>query len=78
MKKHNPDIQNEFEINMEGYEQFTEEDLVERLNPTILSVEKAENYSIKQRLQIFDLITQISNCSVRERKKFIKKLRKTL
>lgn len=74
----NNNIFNEFIQNMDGVADFDERILNEKLNITMVSVEKDDNYKAKDKLKIYDLLQQITNCDEKDRKKFVKRLGKVL
>ncbi len=74
MSKKNKDASAEFFKAMEGCDKFEDSDLLDRLNPTILHVEKDDSYSTSRKLKIFALISSLSNCSEKERKKYVRKI----
>jgi len=78
MAKHDPEILKEFNELMEGCEKLQESDLLDRLNNTIVKVEKDDTYSTSSKLKIFSLITSLSNCTEKERKKFVRKIARAL
>ena len=53
-------------------------DFIDALNPIIVEVELNERYTTSEKLRIFDLFTQMSNCEVRERKKYARKAARLL
>ena len=74
MSRKNKETSAEFVKAMEGCEQFEDSDLLDRLNPTILRVEKDDSYSTSKKLKIFALISSLSNCAEKERKKYVRKI----
>ena len=48
-------------------------DFVDSLNPIIMQVETSDRYNTKSRLKIFNWMSCLSNCDVRQRKKFARK-----
>lgn len=78
MAKHNPTIAASFRAAMNQYDIFSEQELMERLNQTIVDVEQDDSYNTKQKLKIYALITSLSNCEVKGRRKFIKKIYREL
>lgn len=78
MAKHNPENASSFLERMNDAEKMEEADLLEALQPTILTVEKDDTYSTSAKLKIFSLITSLSNCAPKERKRFVKKIGRAL
>jgi hypothetical protein len=78
MAKHDPVIAAEFTELMTDVEKLSEADLLERVNKTVLKVEMDDTYSTKAKLKIFSLITYLSNCTERERKKYVRKISRAL
>ena len=71
--KYNISIFNEFMAAMQKAESLPDADLQMKIQPTILAVEKDEHYSARQKLKIYALLSDLSNCSEKERAKYIKK-----
>ena len=63
---------------MKEVERMDEQTLVDSLNPTIILVETDDTYNTKQKLNIFSLISSLSNSEERQRTKFVKKIYKAL
>lgn len=78
MAKHNPKVAEEFQTNTSDLETMSEQDLLDRLNKTIVAVEVDDAYSAKEKLKIYSLITSLSNSDEKDRKKFAKKIYKAL
>ena len=78
MSKHDPDIVKYFEDALKGCENFSENDLLNAINPTILAVEKEDSYSTKEKLKIYSLLTTLTNSEPNERVKYVKKVAKIL
>ena len=57
---------------------FSEQELMDAVNHTVVDVELDDNYSTKQKLKIYAVLTSLSNCSEKERKKYAKKVKKLL
>lgn len=74
----NKGIRANFLENMEKAENLSEHDLNDRLNETMVEVEVNENYTTREKLKIYELLSSLSNCEARERNKFIRKLGKAL
>lgn len=56
----------------------TTREFMDALNPIIIEVELNESMKTSRKLKIFDLFTQMSNCEVRERKKYGRKIARLL
>lgn len=56
----------------------TTKEFMDALNPIIIEVELNEKMKTARKLKIFDLFTQMSNCEVRERKKYGRKIARLL
>ena len=78
MAKHNPENASSFLERLKGADKMEEADLLDALQPTILTVEKDDTYSTSAKLKIFSLITSLSNCAPKERNRFVKKIGKAL
>lgn len=78
MAKHNQNTANDFQTNMQGCERFTEQQLLEAVNKTVVAVELDEDYSTSQKLKIYSMMTSLSNCGEKERVKYAKKVKKLL
>lgn len=78
MAYHNKDSQNKFIENTQDVETFTEQQLMDAMNATVVDVEVDDNYTTKQKLKIYSYMTSLSNCTEKERKKYAKKVRKSL
>lgn len=78
MAKHNAETATEFKVNTKGCENFTEQQLLEAVNKTVVRVELDDDYSTKQKLNIYAMMTSLSNCSESERRKYAKKVYKLL
>lgn len=66
---------------MEVFEQGsseTESEFLDSLNEITTMVVKNETYSTNQKLKIYELLSQLSNCSPKERHKYAKKIMNTL
>ncbi|MBR2825463.1 MAG: hypothetical protein IKE51_04300 [Solobacterium sp.] len=66
---------------MEVFEQgssVTESEFLDSLNEITTMVVKNETYSTNQKLKIYELLSQLSNCSPKERHKYAKKLMNNL
>ena len=53
-------------------------ELQDKIKTTILTVEHDSTYSTKELLKIYSLITSLSNCAEKERKKYVNKVVKLL
>ncbi len=78
MAYHNKKTAAEFESNLTGSEKFNEHELMEAVNVTVVKIELDDKYTTKQKLNIYSQLTSLSNCSVKERKKYAKKVKKML
>ncbi len=56
----------------------TESEFLESLNAFTVIIEKSRDYSTNSKLKIYELLSQISNCSSNERDRYAKKLIKVL
>lgn len=74
----NKEIRANFLENFESAKDFSEHDLNDKLNETMVEVEVNENYTTKEKLKIYELLSSLSNCEEKERNKFVKKLGKAL
>ena len=66
---------------MEVFEQGsseTESEFLDSLNEITTMVVKNETYSTNQKLKIYELLSQLSNCSPKERHKYANKIMNTL
>lgn len=59
---------------LENCETFNEKELLDSVKPIILEVEVNDDLSTRSKLAIFSMITNLSNCEEKERKKYAKKL----
>jgi hypothetical protein len=59
-------------------ENLGSKEFVDSLNPIVLQVETSDRYNTKSRLKIFDLLSILSNCDVKQRRKIAKKAAKLL
>lgn len=78
MAYHNKQSAANFEQNLANAETFTEVELMEAVNKTVVEVELDEDYSTNQKLKIYSAMTSLSNCSEKERNKYAKKVKKLL
>lgn len=78
MAYHNKQSAANFEQNLANAETFTEVELMEAVNKTVVEVELDDDYSTKQKLNIYSAMTSLSNCSEKERNKYAKKVKKLL
>lgn len=74
----NSAIRGEFLENMSDVLELDEKTLNDKLNITMVAVEKDDDYSAKEKLKIYDLLSQITNCEPKERIKYTKKLGRVL
>ena len=68
----------EFTKSLENCKNYSEKELLDSLNPIILEVEKNDELSTKNKLAIYSMITNLSNCSEKEREKYARKLTRLL
>ena len=78
MAKHDPETAKTFAENLKGCEKMTEKELQDKIKTTILTVEHDSTYTTKELLKIYSLITSLSNCAEKERKKYVNKVVKLL
>lgn len=78
MAYHNKQSAANFEQNLANAETFSEVELMEAVNKTVVEVELDEDYSTNQKLKIYSAMTSLSNCSEKERNKYAKKVKKLL
>ncbi len=78
MAKHDPKNAETFQTNLRDLDAISEQDLLDRLNQTIVTVETDDSYNTKEKLKIYSLITLLSNSDEKERKKFVTKIYKAL
>lgn len=57
---------------------LSQKEFVDKLNPIVLQVETDNRYNTKSRLKIFDLLSILSNCDVKQRKKYARKAARLL
>ncbi len=77
-RKHDPAILAEFERVYQDGKHETESQFLESLNGFTVMIEKSKDYSTNSKLLIYELLSQISNCSPSERNRYYKKLKKAL
>lgn len=78
MAYHNKQTSAQFEVNIDQAEKLTEQELMDAVNETVKCVELDSSYTTKQKLKIYSVLTSLSNCSERERKKYAKRVKKLL
>ena len=78
MAKHDPKNAETFQTNLRDLDTMSEQDLLDHLNQTIVTVETDDSYNTKEKLKIYSLITLLSNSDEKERKKFVIKIYKAL
>lgn len=78
MAYHNEQTRALFETSMNGVNTFQEQQLMDAVNETVKKVELDHDYSTKQKLKIYSVLTSLSNCSEKERKKYAKKVKNLL
>jgi hypothetical protein len=78
MAKHDAKVSENFQKNTGDLDKMSEQDLLDRLNETIVEVETNDGYNTKEKLKIYALITSLSNSSEKDRRKFAQKIYKAL
>ena len=78
MAKHDPKNAETFQTNLRDLDTMSEQDLLDHLNQTIVTVETDDSYNTKEKLKIYSLITLLTNSDEKERKKFVTKIYKAL
>ena len=76
--KRHPEIVKLFDEIVQRGSQETEDQFRIHLNDVVRMVELDKNYSTNSKLQIYELLSQLSNCTPKERERYAKKLRKVL
>ena len=76
--KHDTAIAEAFKKVMEAGRTETESRFFERLNGIVKMVETDKSYTMNEKLTIYGLISQLSNCASQERPRFAKKLLRIL
>lgn len=76
--KHDPRVVERFEQIIEEGKNLDEIEFLDRLNIIVQMVEVDDSYSTNQKLKIYELLSQISNCFPEERAKYARKLVKVL
>lgn len=74
----NQSINSEFRTFMDEIVDMDEKTLNEKLNVTMVAVEKDDDYTAKEKLKIYDLLQQITNSEPKGRAKYAKKLARVL
>ncbi len=77
-KKHDPAVVESFLNIMEQGASLEEVEFLDRLNMIVCTVERDDTYSTNEKLKIYELLSQISNCFPEERAKYAKKLVRVL
>ncbi|MCH4208296.1 MAG: hypothetical protein LKF79_08620 [Solobacterium sp.] len=77
-KKHNPDVVNQFDQMIIQGSSETEGQFLDSMNSIVKLVENEDSFSTNDKLKIYDLFSQLSNCSPSERTRYAKKVRKLL
>ena len=77
-KKHNPQIVKEFEALMVKGASESENEFLDSLNKITTAIEYDDSYSTNDKLKIYELISQISNCAASQRTKYAAQLKKKL
>ena len=76
--KHNNGIAEAFEKVMELGKRETESEFLDSLNVITRIVETDDSYSTNQKLAIYELLSQISNCQPEQRQKYARRLMRKL
>ncbi len=71
-------IRKRFEEIFEKGSTETESEFLDSLNEITTAVELSETYSTNRKLKIYELLSQLSNCSPKERHKYANKLMRAL
>lgn len=77
-QKSNEEIRSKFEEVFNKGSQETESEFLDSLNAITTLVELEDSYSTNRKLKIYELLSQISNCSPKERHKYAKRLLRIL
>lgn len=77
-KHHDNGIAEQFQTLLQHATGMTETEFLDSMNIIIRAVEVDPSYSTNEKLKIYELISQISNCLPNERRKYAKKLLKAL
>ena len=77
-KKHNPEILQLFDHIVKNGTHISEDEFRINLNDVTFLVEHDKTYSTDEKLKIYELISQMSNCTPGERGRYGRKLRKVL
>lgn len=77
-KKHDGKIARAFQRIYEHGKESTESEFLDNLNLIIRAVETDDSYSTNEKLKIYELISQLSNCGPGERNKYALKLIRVL
>ena len=78
MAKHDAKTAEQFQNNLKDLETMSEQDLLHRLNDTIVAVETDDSFNTNEKLKIYALITSLENSAEKDRKKIVHKIYKTL
>ena len=78
MAKHDNKIADQFKDNLKDLDTMSEQDLLNRLNETIIAVENDDSYNTNEKLKIYACISSISNVDEKDRKKFVMNTYKAL
>jgi len=78
MAKHDNKIADKFQDSVKNLDSMSEQELLDRMNETIKTVEINDSYNTNEKLKIYSLITSLSNSEDNDRKKFANKIYKAL
>ncbi|NCB33559.1 MAG: hypothetical protein EOM64_06710 [Erysipelotrichia bacterium] len=76
--KHDEEILKQFDEFISQGASETEIKFLDSMNAIVKLVENEDSYSTNEKLKIYDLFSQLSNCSPTERVKYAAKVRKLL
>ncbi len=77
-KKHNPEIIELFDHILKNGTHISEDEFRINMNDITYLVEHDKTYSTDEKLKIYELVSQISNCTPAERERYSRKLRRHL
>jgi hypothetical protein len=75
---HNPEIPAQFDAIINAGTTETESQFLDSLNEIVKMVEVEDSYGTNAKLKIYELLSQLANCSPSERSKYAGKIRKLL
>lgn len=78
MAKHDNKIADKFQDSVKNLDSMSEQELLDRMNDTIKTVEINDSYNTNEKLKIYSLITSLSNSDDNDRKKLASKIYKAL